>query len=213
MGALNGSLSYTRFYVEGELPPDYRRRFVEAAQERAFIPLAPGDEDEERMGWCSIEHPLDLVFDEHKLFYNEYLNLALRIDRWRLPAALVKAFCTEAERKYLLENRKERLRKSEREEIKASIIADLKARLLPALQTIDVSWNTHSGIVRFWNQSARLCETFQDLFEETFKVRLIPDNPYVSALQCELDETQTERLADLEPVLFHRLDHATGADA
>jgi DNA recombination-dependent growth factor C len=192
--------------VEGDLPPKFRQVFTEAVQARAFQPLTAEDEEEERMGWCSIEHPFDLEFDEYKLFYNEYMNLALRIDKWRIPSALLKAFCTEAERKYMWENNKEKLRRSEKEDIKAVVIAELKGKLLPALKSIDVSWNTHTGIVRFWNQSSKVCEAFQDLFEKTFQVRLVPDSPYISALQFEMPDDMLAALPDSEPATFHRLD-------
>jgi recombination associated protein RdgC len=207
LGALNGSLSYTRFYVEGELPPNFRQVYTESVQAFAFEPLTAEDDDnEERTGWCNIEHPFDMSFDEYKLFYNEYLNVAMRTDRWRIPAALLKAYCTEAERKYMLENGKEKLRRGEKEEIKAVITAELKNRLLPSLKTIDVSWNTHTGIVRFWNASARVCETFQDLFEDTFGLRLVADSPYVSALQFEMTDALLAALPESEPATFHRLD-------
>lgn len=203
MGALSGSLSYTRFFVEGELPHDHRNIFAEAVQHRAFEPLTSESDDEERVGWCSIEHPLDTEFDVDKLFYNEYLNVALRMDKWRLPGALLKAYCTEAERAYMHKHGKTKLRRGEKDDIKAVVTADLKARLLPSMKTIDVSWNTHTGVVRFWNQSGKTCEQFQEFFEETFRLRLVAENPYVSAILYDLDDDQGLRLAELEPSIFH----------
>lgn len=205
MGALNGSLSYTRFYVEGSLPSNFRKVFLDAVRLYAFEPLKPEDDDEERHGWCNIEHPLDLEFDEHKIFFNEYMNLALRIDKWRIPGPILKAYCTEAERDYLAKNNKEKLRKSEKEDIKALVTADMKRRLFPTLKTIDMSWNVHTGMVRFWNQSAKTCELFQDLFEQTFNLRLVPDSPYISALQGEMNGDQMSLLPQLEPTTFHRV--------
>ncbi len=207
MGALQGSLSYTRFYVEGDLPPEFRKVFTEAVQQRAFEPLTAEDEEEERSGWCTIEHPLDANFDNpFKLFFNEYLNLGMRVDRWRIPANLLKAYCTEAERAYLQQNNKDHMRKSERDEIKEMVTAELKRKILPTMKSIDMSWNIHTGIVRFWNQSGKTCEQFQDMFEKTFNLRLVPDNPYISAIQFEMDDSATTYLTQIEPTIFHRDD-------
>ena len=203
MGALNGSLSYSRFFVEGELPPDYKAVFEEAVQHRAFEPLDAAGEDDERMGWCSIEHPLDTEFDQGKLFYNEYLNVALRVDKWRIPGAILKAYCTEAERKYLAQHNKEKLRRGEKDDIKAVVVTQLKSKILPSMKTIDMSWNLHTGVVRFWNQSGKTCESFMDLFEKTFAVRLVSDNAYIGALQYEMSDKQTEKLAEIEATIFH----------
>ncbi len=208
MGALNGSLSYARFFVEGELPTDFRQVFLEAIQHRAFEALSADTEDEERVGWCNIEHPLDVDFDHHKLYYNEYINVALRIDKWRIPGALLKAYTTEAERTYMAKHGKDKLRKSEKDDIKAIVSADLKKKLLPSMKTIDMSWNVHTGVVRFWNQSGKTLEMFQDLFEDTFKMSLVPDNPYISALRHDLDDDQGLALAEASPAIFHRDDDA-----
>ena len=79
----------------------------------------------------------------------------------------------------------------------------LNPGLLPSMKTIDMSWNVHTGVVRFWNQSGKVCEAFSDLFEDTFGMRLVPDNPYIGALQYELTDKQTERLAEIEVTIFH----------
>lgn len=204
MGALNGSISYSRFYVEGDLPQGFKERFVEALRARAFEPLTAESEEEEHVGWCSIEHPLDLELDAHKLFFNSYLNVGWRVDRWRIPGPILKAYYTEAERAYLAENNKERLSRSEKVDLKAVVTAELKQKLMPTMKVIDVSWNVHTGVLRFWNQSAKTAEHFQAYFEETFEgLRLIPDTPYTAAIQYALDDTQVGLLADLTPTVLH----------
>jgi recombination associated protein RdgC len=203
MGALQGSISYARFYVDGDLPDNFREVFTTSVQEGAFQPLLAEEEAEESRGWVNIEHPLDWDFDQHKLFFNEYLNVALRIDKWRIPGNLLRAQCVEAERLWMLKQGKERIGRREKNDIKAIVTSELKQKLLPAMKTIDVSWNVNTGVVRFWNQSARSCEEFMDFFEDTFRLRLIPDSPYLGALQYGLDDDQTEQLAGLEPTHFH----------
>lgn len=203
MGALNGSISFTRFYVEGDLPANFRDDFVDRINTRIFAPIAPEDEDTERMGWCSIEHPLDLDLDAYKVFYNEYLNIGLRIDKWRIPSPILKAHYTEAEREYMAEHNKERLSRDEKVEIKERVEIKLRHRTMPSMKVIDMSWNTHTGMLRFWNQSAKTCELFQAFFEDTFQMRLVPQSPYTDALQFELTDDQVELLSMLEPSVLH----------
>lgn len=208
MGALNGSIAYTKYYVEGELPADYRERFVERVQQLVFVPLRADEEEEERTGWCSIEHPFDLDLDEYKIYYNEYINLGLRTDKWRLPGPLVKAHMTEAERKYLEENKKTKLSKSEKEDLKLIVEGHLKEKLFPAMKVIDLSWNINKGELRVWTQSPKVCEHFEAIFEETFGMRLVLEAAYTSATECELDDVMMLRLESIEPSALHSEDAA-----
>jgi hypothetical protein len=203
MGALSGSISYSRFFVDGELPADFRAVFTEAIQTACFQPLSADEEEEESRGWVNIEHLLDWDFDPTKIFYNEYLNVALRIDKWRIPGNLLKAHCVEAERRWMRDQSKSRIGRRVRNDIKAVVSAELKRQILPSTKTIDVSWNVNTGVVRFWNQSARACEEFMGFFEDTFRLRLVPDSPYLGALQYGLDDAASALLASLEPTHFH----------
>lgn len=206
MGALQGSISYARFYVDGKLPDNHREVFTDAVQAGAFQPLLADQDAEDSRGWVNIAHPLDWEFDQHKLFFNEYLNVALRIDTWRIPGNVLRAQCVEAERRWMAKAGKDRIGRREKDDIKSIVTSELKQKLLPAMKTIDVSWNTDTGVVRFWNQSARACEEFADFFEDTFRLRLVPDSPYLAALQYGLDDAQTEGLASLEPTHFHNME-------
>lgn len=203
MGVLSGSIAYTKYYVEGALPADFRDHFVERARHFVFVPLRADEEEEERTGWCSVEHPFDLELDEYKLYFNEYLNLGMRTDKWRLPGPVVKAHMTEAERKYLEENKKAKLSKAEKEDLKLIVEGRLKEKLLPAMRVVDMSWNLNRGELRFWTQSAKVCEHFEALFEETFGMRLVLEAAYTAALERELDEGLKGRLESIEPSVFH----------
>ena len=146
---------------------------------------------------------MDLTLDAHKVFFNEYLNISMRVDKWQIPAPIFKAYYTEAEREYMAVNNKERLSRSEKVDIKDMVTVQLKRRLMPSMKVLDMSWNTHTGVLRFWNQSSKTCETFAALFEDTFQLRLVPQSPYTDALQFELEDAQVEMLSVLDPTVFH----------
>lgn len=203
MGALRGSIGYARFYVRGDLPEGFADRYVQAIRLRAFRPLAPNDEDEQRAGWCSIHHPFDFDLDHPKVFANEYLNLGLRIDRWRIPSALLKAHLADAEQARLAETGQERLSKSQKEDVKAMVTRRLREQLIPAMRVIDLSWNVQQGVLRFFSHSASVHETLIELFEKTFDLTLVQDGAYVQAEQRGLPSSALDAIAALEPTPFH----------
>lgn len=205
MGALQGTLTYKLFYVQGEGIEDFsafKEGLVERVEQRAFEPLDAEGEDDERYGWVPIENPLRVEFELFGIMFDHFINLGLRRDRWSIPSALLKAHVSQAERAFMLEHDKDKLSKFEREDIKLLVSKKLKERSLPRMRVIDMSWDLRSGRVRFWNQSNKNCEMFQGLFEDTFGLKILPANPYINALQGDLSEEQIARLGEIEPTNF-----------
>jgi recombination associated protein RdgC len=202
MGALQGTLTYKLFYVQGELSETWQEEIVEKIKQRAFEPLDPDADEEERYGWVPIETPLKVEFELHKVVFDHFLNLGLRQDKYAIPSALLKAHIEEAERVYMQENSKERLSKFEREDIRDLVRKQLKRLMLPRMGVIDMSWDVQSKRVRFWSQSNKSCELFQGLFEDTFGLKILPANPYIDALQLELAPELVARLGEVDPANF-----------
>jgi hypothetical protein len=42
--ALRGSLTYARFFVDGDVPEDFREKYMRAVRLRAILPLEPLEE-------------------------------------------------------------------------------------------------------------------------------------------------------------------------
>jgi recombination associated protein RdgC len=203
LGALKGSISFSKFYVRDALPEGFRDTFVERIRLRAFQPLTVEDDAETRLGWCSIENPLDCELDHGKIFFNSYLNLGLRTDRWQIPAPLFKAHFQEAEREHLQKRGRDKLGRREKEELRAVVSRRLRAQILPVMKVIDLSWNLETGVVRFWNQSSRVHEGLGELFEETFELALVPESPFTAAREIGLSEAHARAFEALKPAVFH----------
>lgn len=199
MPALTGSLTYARLFVDGALPDDFRERFVTAIKLRAMRPLEPSDDVPERSGWCAMGDPFELALDYERVFYNNYLNLGLRTDRWVIPAQLVRTHLREAETAYLAKKGRERLSKRERAELKEMVLRQLRKRSVPAVRTVDCSWSLEEGTVRFFSHAQRPTATLVDLFEKTFALKLIPESPYTLAARLGLTKDQEEAWDKLEP--------------
>lgn len=203
MGAFRGSITYSRFHVRGELPADFRERFVESIRLRAFRDLDPAEEAEFRAGWCSIEHPFDVDLTPEKVFFNGYLNLGFRVDTWRIPSALFKASFRDAERQYLATHGGEKLSRAQKKNLEAVVVSTLRRKLVPAMKVVDLTWSLDEGVVRFFQQSPKQHELMTELFEKTFELELVPDGAYVTAELRGLDAGMLDALPTLEPTCFH----------
>lgn len=200
LGAFRGSITFSKFHVRGELPADFRDRFVEAIRLRAFRELDPSEELDSRTGWCSIEHPFDLDLQHENVFFGDYLNLGLRTDTWRIPGSLFKASFRDAERAYLAEHGAEKLSRTQKKNLEALVSAKLRHKVVPAMSTVDLSWGLGEGVVRFFQQSPKQHEVMTDLFEKTFELELVPDGAYVAAEKRGLAETLLDKLPTLTPL-------------
>ena len=70
MGALNGSLSYLRFLVDGDLADNPGAAYEKSLQSRRFVPLLASQESADSAGWVATEAPFD---DERKLTRDRFL--------------------------------------------------------------------------------------------------------------------------------------------
>lgn len=197
MPALKGSLSYSRSFVEGELPGDFRARFMKAIRLRTMKPLTPEDEATERSGWCLMGEPFELELDYDGVFFNEFLNLGFRTDKWVIPGSLLRAKVREAEGAALSRKGRERLSRAEKSELKELVVKKLRKQLPPSTRTVDLSWSLNDGIVRFFSHSDRVITGMRELFERTFGLELVPEAPYTLAARLGLDrheDTAWQRL-------------------
>ena len=203
MGVLNGSISYALYHVDGALPDDFRDHFLERIEEFVFRPLTPDSPEDMSVGWVVVGELLNTTFSRENVFRgSDYLCLSLRVDRWSLPAALFKAVLTERVQRYCEEQGRARLSKLENEQLREVVRREFKEQMLPSAAIVDVVWSLSSGEVRFWSHSKRTSELFQELFESTFAVRLLPSGPYITARAMDLSPSQIAALADVESDTF-----------
>lgn len=199
MSALKGSLSYVRFFVDGDLPDDFRDRFVKSIRLRAMKPLEPDDEALERWGWVRIGEPFETELDYDSVFYNEYVNLGCRVDRWQIPGPMLRAKLREAEVAYLAKKGRERLGRKEKAELKELVSRKLRRQMSPVTRSFDLSWSLQEGVVRFFSQAGKPAAAMQELFTKTFGLKLIPEAPYTLAARLGLTKAQEEAWQKLEP--------------
>lgn len=206
MGALRGSLTFTRFYVKGEVPDDVPGTTLRRIRANAFQPLVPEDDKNEGSGWANIEDPFDTDLDHEKVFFNEYVCLGLRLDRWVVPGPLLKANLKEAEQALLQKRGLERLGRQAKADLKTMVVRKLRQRLVPSLKSYDVVWNLRTQIVHLYSQSERITTLVDDLFKRTFKLDLVPLSPGTAAESVGLNALETKFLANIEATCVADID-------
>lgn len=208
MGALRGSLTFSRFYVSGDIPDDVPGTTLKRIRANAFQPLSPDEEASEGSGWANIEDPFDTDLDHEKVFYNEYVCLGLRLDRWVVPGPLLKAHLRDAEQALLAKKGLERLGRKAKADLKTMVVRKLRRQLVPSLKSYDVVWNLRTNVLHLYSQSERIATLLDDLFKRTFKVDLVPESPGTAAERIGLDAREARVFAGLEETTLARPEDA-----
>jgi recombination associated protein RdgC len=199
MPALKGSLTYARYYIDGEVPDDFRDKFVKAIRLRAMKPLEPDEDVAERSGWCRMGEPFEVDLGYEDVFYNNYLNLGFRADKWVIPGPMLRAKLRDAEASYLQKKGRERLTRKERTELKELVAKKLRRQVVPAMRVVDMSWSLEEGVVRFFSQSPKQGALLAELFTKTFALKLVPETPYTLAVRLGISKAQDKLWEQIEP--------------
>lgn len=207
MGVFSGSISYSKFFVRGDVPKRFQAPFMKAIRLRTFAPLEVDAEEDSSVGFCAPGNALDLDLSQDKVLFNQYVVLGLRIDKWRIPRTLFRAHYDQAEAELRARSGKEKLSKKDKDELKVRIQRRLRKKVLPSMRAFDLLWDVDRKVTLFWNRSPRVKEELMALFEQTFQLRLDEVSPYVAA-KALLDDRQMARIEGLEASSF--LDVAEG---
>jgi len=204
LGALRGSLTFSRFFVWGDVPADLATASLTPIGAFTLRPLEPDEDDFERHGWCSMRDAMDLELDHEKVFFNEYLCLGLRVDKWVVPKPLLEMHLREAEAKLREQKGVERLGRKAKADLKLMITKRLRRNLVPVTKAVDLVWNVNTGVVHFFSQASRLQELMMEIFERTFHLRLLPESPAVAAERVGMSDEESHALDKLEQTSLFR---------
>ncbi|MBK6574819.1 MAG: hypothetical protein IPG17_01180 [Sandaracinaceae bacterium] len=207
MGLLGGSVSYTRFYVRGDAPSgNFRSRFEKAVAHDAFRPLAAEEEEDERVGWCSIRDPFVIELERDDFLYADHVHLGLRIDRWRVPRNLFKAHYAIAERELMDTQGIHRLSRSQKEDLQVFVMRRLRKQTIPAMRHVELSWELGTGLVRIASTSKPVLAHAVIQFEKTFKLQIAEHGVLTGMERAGFDEARLTKLVALQPARLHAED-------
>jgi recombination associated protein RdgC len=181
LGALRGTLTFSRFFVLGEIPDDIPGTSLKRIRANVLMPLDPDEDVTSRHGWACAENPFDTDLDHEKVFFNEYVVLALRVDRWMVPVPLLKAHLRDAEEALLKRKGLDKLGRKAKSDLKAQVLRKLRRQLVPSTKSIDLVWNLQTHVACFFSHAEKMHELVQELFEKTFRLRLLVESPGTAA--------------------------------
>lgn len=202
MGALTGGITATAYYVEGDVPSDFRDRFMKALEARRFRDIEVESDQEEALGWVDMRDPFETELDLERVLWGNYLQLGMRQDTLRVPGAAFKLHLQRAVRLEQTRLSRERLSRAEEDEVRDRLEKELRRRVLPSIRSYDLVWNIERGEAWFFTSNKRMNEIFQDFFTDTFELILVPRNVYSRLERAGMSAEDLEQAATLEPTVF-----------
>jgi len=202
MGALSGSISTTAYYVEGTLQDGFREGFVQAMCKYNFNDISIESDDTESWGWTNIHDPFDTDLRVDNVHWGAYFLFGLRQDVLRVPAALFKLYLKRRVEAFKAEFGKDRLAKSEKDNLKELLDRELRRKTLPAIKVHDVAWNLDRGELWLFATNKAVREQFEERFDQTFGLNLIPRNPYSRLERRGLDDSALAEASRLDATVF-----------
>jgi hypothetical protein len=193
------SISARRYRVEGEIPPVDSPAFAKRLSERRFRALGP--RDERAFGWVSADNFLETELAPGTLSRGACAAFALRIDRRRADARLVRATLELEERAVRGDGKR---RRDERQEMRRAIAERLLAEAQPRIEVHPVLLFPRTKTLLFLSLSRPANETFRVHFADTFDASLSALTPFHRGLELLADRGASEALAPLRRSEFAR---------
>jgi recombination associated protein RdgC len=162
------------------MPADVTDEFVEALNTRAFGKLATLPDDTQ-LGWIGPRHLFETDITAEHIAFGRFAHLALRVDRLRVPANVLKSYvrieeeaALQAEGRDFL-NRTERRKAREAAQIRAE--QEAKAGGFRRMNSYPVLIDLDHQTAYLGNLGTSLAEKAMHLFSDTFGATLEPATP------------------------------------
>ena len=200
MGFLNGSASFVRFSVEGDLPENFWDFAAERIQAFSFKDI-DDTYDEFSVGWVSVQNMFDADFNFASYASGDYVTLSLRSDERKVAPAILKKFSQKEEERIKKEKQIPKISRTLKVEIRERLNSELMKKAAPVPAVYDLCWNLSESTLLFFSTNKKAHALLEDLFKETFGLLLVQQIPYYMAEHL-LDDDDSQRLATITPDIF-----------
>lgn len=140
---------------------------AEKLKEYAFRPIDELKSEEESAGLVSIEDMLDTTWASSVPEKGEWLCFALRVDKRKVPGAVLKKHYAEAlkvEQESLAAQGLKFFPKGRKKELKEQLNTRLLVTMEPAPSVVDVAMNMHTGMTFVTSTATSMLEHVQKVF-------------------------------------------------
>lgn len=202
MGILSGSVSITRYKVLGKVNAPVIENIAKGLSDNTIAEI-DNQISEKAVGWTSFEKPFQPNFEGSSFVYGSYFVFALRIDKKNIPSKVLKKQYTIEAAKWMAENGRDYLSKTEKKMIKDHVINGLSLRVPATPNVYDLVWNHEDSVIWFFSNLKAANEELETLFVQSFGLSLIRLFPYTAAeLSSGLSDAQRDALQKLSPTHF-----------
>jgi len=200
MSFINGSASFVRFSVEGQLPENPLDYIAERILAFSFKDI-DDTYDEFSIGWVSVLNMFDSDFAYASYVAGDNITLTLRADERKVSPAILKKIVQKEEERIRKEKQIPKIGRTLKIEIKERVRTELIRKAIPIPSIYDLYWNLTENTVMFFTTNKKAHAMLEDLFKETFGLLLRQQIPYTTAEHL-LDELGVQRLAAIRPEIF-----------
>ena len=197
MAFLSATVAFTRYRVDEKIGENFWNRTIEQIEASRFSESMSGIEDD-NYGWCSVHDPYSENIALYDISFGEFFLCAIRIERRKVPAAVLKKFCIVEEKRVMAEKDMQRLPSRLRKEIRERVRFDLLTKAIAVPSIVELMWDISSGQVFLFSCQERSREIAEDLFYRTFDMRLQPVIPYTLAEEIAKAEGLSNRLVTIK---------------
>lgn len=207
MALASGAASFQRFFLSAALPGQLSDTLLEAIQSRAFGRL-PAASDDTQAGWIGGRHLLDTQIDAATISFGRFLHLALRIDRFRIPPPVLRAYVRLDEDAAREASGREFLSRGEKRKARETALlrAEQEARsgAFRRMSAYPVLIDLERGVAYLGNVGTQVADRFMRVFSDTFGRNLEPANPETIAARIVLSAKSPRALENLARAEFVR---------
>ncbi|HKE00346.1 MAG TPA: recombination-associated protein RdgC [Planctomycetota bacterium] len=189
--------SFTRFFVEGDPADVSDAGLLKALERDRFRPIDGSATDEESVGWITREDPAGARFRPDSVVTDRGLVFALRIDRKRVPATLLRI---QAAADLRAAGAGKPLGRAARKEIVDEAKRKLVARALPNVAIVDCIWDCRGGVLLAFATSDGATDHVARQFRATFRRGLVRATASSVAERLRLPEPARRALVEASPL-------------
>jgi hypothetical protein len=180
MGFASGPVSFQRFTISGRMPKEFDDKFIAAVQARAFG-HAPPQPDDTQVGWLAPRHLFDTDITAESIAFGRFAWLALRVDKLKAPASVVKAYIRVEEETALQAKGRDFLSRGERKLAKEAALEraaqEARAGAFRRMAAYPVLIDLEHKAVYLGNLSQGVADKLSKQFSDTFGATLAPVTP------------------------------------
>jgi len=202
MSILSSSVSITRYNVIGKIKKPVIETITEGLTKYAIQEI-DGDHSEKLAGWTSFHDPYRPEFEDSSFLIGSYLVFSMRLDKKSIPPKVIKKYCTIEIANTLEKSGREYLSRNEKKSIKEHVIDTLSLRIPATPHIYDAVWHLEDSWLWFFSNLKAANEELENLFQNSFNLRLIRIFPYTSAnLMAGLSNSEKDLLTKLSHTNF-----------